>query len=161
MGRQEEKKKADFANLSNAMGTDFKITTVEETERAIVSIDSEASDMDNSPVFTNEDEEYMCSELKNTAITVGDAMETLSGDLKQQGEARKFEVLATLATAHVNIINSYRDIKLAKRKMALDERKLGRSTKVNPAGVNNGTVNVFQGVSVNDLKKLASGGTNA
>lgn len=160
---QEEKRAKDFENLSQSMGVDFKLeATVETTKREIVSIESQAEEMDGSPVFTSEDEEYMCGELKTTALTLGDAMETLSSDLKQGGEARKFEVLATLASAHVNTISEFKNIKLAKKKMAMDERKLSSGKNTNPAGVNNGTVNVFHGVSVADLKKLASnGGLNA
>jgi len=83
-------------------------------------------------------------------------MDVLQDDLKVGAEARKFEVYATLATAKINAVNSYRDLKLAKKKIFIEERKIDIRAKASKDKEGDGDKHIhLHKYSVEDLKKLS------
>ena len=158
MSSSEENLREGFKGVSNALGTEFEMDVVQEAEVTVHDVSTTPSESKADVVIIDEvDEKYIDLEIKETINGVANVMMTLEDDLKVGAEARKFEVYATLATAKVNAINSFRDLKLAKKKISLEDRKVEiRSTQNTQKLENNGTIinNHKTELTLEDLKEI-------
>lgn len=176
MADREEILKKGFQSIDNALNTEFELeggstpppVVVTNSKNVIVADDDDkytAVNVENAePIISPEDEEYIETELKLATESISKAMDTLDEDLRVGSEARLFEVYATLATARITAINSYRDLQLQKKKLSIDETKVAIQAKNSrpkkqeeTPQVNNNTLNVIGNLSFDQLTDMVKG----
>lgn len=155
---KEDELKAAFEGIDNVLGSAFELEdSLEVVEQKTISKEIVEYEDSNGDILTEEEVRYLQTEIKGTVLSIDTVMDTLQSDLAIGSEARKFEVYATLATAKINAVNSLRDLKLAQKKLHIEERKTSLREKEKGDNVNNGTVVNFNGgMSFDDMRELSN-----